>query len=109
MQRWNKICGVLFLSLFSSLVSNSQIKQSILYNPSSFKTFKSFHSTISADLKNENISTSSSPVKIINGDFYTQHFGFMCKQELALQKFSKLPLRIRLGSLQQCNYLEGKK
>ncbi len=44
----------------------------------------------------------------IPADFYTRSFGFFCKQELAVEKAIKLPLRFRLGSLQQCNYYEGK-
>jgi len=46
---------------------------------------------------------------VIPQDYYTQHFGIMCKKELALEKATKIPFRFRLGSLQQCNYLEGKK
>ena len=38
-----------------------------------------------------------------------QNWGFMCRQELKLEKFTKFSFRLRLGSLQQCNYLEGKK
>ncbi|WP_162915784.1 hypothetical protein [Paraflavitalea soli] len=48
------------------------------------------------------------PVSSISHDFYTQHFGFFCRQELHLEKTSGLPLRFRLGSLNDCNYLEGK-
>jgi len=44
----------------------------------------------------------------ISNNFYTQHFGFFCQQELKLEKVSGLPLRIRLGSLEQCNRIEGK-
>ena len=46
---------------------------------------------------------------IIKANYYTQHFGFVCKKELVVQKAIKVPLHIRLGSLQQCNYLEGKR
>ncbi|NII24411.1 hypothetical protein HB364_04945 [Pseudoflavitalea sp. X16] len=45
---------------------------------------------------------------VIGQNFYTQHFGFFCRQELRLEKASGLPLRFRLGSLKDCNYLEGK-
>ena len=49
-----------------------------------------------------------SRISVLPGDYYTQHFGFFCKRELALEKATKIPFRFRLGSLQQCNMLEGK-
>ena len=45
---------------------------------------------------------------IIRPDFYTINFGFFCKQELQFEKTMKIPLRFRLGSLQECNRLENK-
>ncbi|WP_276479416.1 hypothetical protein [Paraflavitalea pollutisoli] len=49
----------------------------------------------------------SSPSSITR-DYYTKHFGFFCRQELQFEKASGLPLRFRMGSLQDCDYLEGK-
>ena len=46
---------------------------------------------------------------ILDGDFYVQHLGFFCSKEYKLEKTTHIPLRFRLGSLEYCNYLEGKK
>jgi len=48
------------------------------------------------------------PCFIIAADYYTRNFGFFCKNELKLEKATKIPLRFRLGSLQYNDYLEGK-
>ena len=48
-------------------------------------------------------------LQVIPGDLSTCRYGFFCKKELVVEKAIKIPLRIRLGSLQQCNYYEGKK
>ena len=46
---------------------------------------------------------------LLPADFYVQNFGFFCKNEWKFEKTVHIPLRFRLGSLEYCNYLEGKK
>jgi hypothetical protein len=45
----------------------------------------------------------------LRADFYSQQLGFFCKQEIKMDKALKIPFRFRLGSVEQCNWLEGKR
>ncbi|RYE59142.1 MAG: hypothetical protein EOP48_01855 [Sphingobacteriales bacterium] len=56
-------------------------------------------------------STGIKPEATVSGlqkDLYIKGFGFFCKKEMQIEKSVRLPLRFRLGSLEQCNILEQK-
>jgi hypothetical protein len=51
--------------------------------------------------------TSYSIQNKIAPNYYTTQTGFFCNQERALEKKTKIPLRVRLGSLSYTEQLEG--
>jgi len=42
-------------------------------------------------------------------NFYSTHTGFFCQKELQLEKKTTIPFRFRLGSIDYCDKLEGKR
>jgi len=54
------------------------------------------------------ITTTKQILPIIPADYYSSNIGFFCKKELQLEKITWLPFKFRLGSVQQCDWLEGK-
>ncbi len=48
-------------------------------------------------------------ITIIPRDFYFSNVGFFCKKEVQIEKRLGLPVRFRLGSVDACNFLEGKR
>ncbi|MCW3092645.1 MAG: hypothetical protein JWP81_3714 [Ferruginibacter sp.] len=49
------------------------------------------------------------PVKqVISREFYTKQLGFFCKQEIKFEKATNIPFRFRLGSVAECDRMEGK-
>ncbi len=85
--------------IFATLSSNAQFfRDSITLKPHSTKDYKRF-----------SISTKQAFTPLIPGNFYTENMGYMCKQEKYFEKFSKIPFRFRLGSVNSNDRLEGKR
>ncbi len=57
-------------------------------------------------LDNQKSEQKSSPV--LSANFYVTQLGFFCRQEIKLEKITKIPFRFRLGSVSECDWLEGK-
>ncbi|MBL0356717.1 MAG: hypothetical protein IPP72_07370 [Chitinophagaceae bacterium] len=52
------------------------------------------------------VTVSAKPILAPN--FYTTQLGFFCKQEIKMDKVTRISIRFRLGSVEQCDWLEGK-
>jgi hypothetical protein len=50
-----------------------------------------------------------SPSMLISPTFYCDNLGFFCRQEIKFAKVTKIPFVFRLGSVEQVDYLEGKR
>lgn len=133
---WNKFCGIIGFFLILSVSSYAQtsiellsVKNNFFLKPASpivdgstklvplDKTSINFNSNASL-IKSKNHSVIKEPSNYfpftntdpnsIPADFSTCRYGFFCREELKIEKATKIPLRIRLGSMEQCNYYEGK-
>lgn len=48
------------------------------------------------------------PIRLVPADHYCKGLGFMCQKEWQLEKASAIPLRLRLGSVEYVDMMEGK-
>jgi hypothetical protein len=88
--------------------SKSQVQKNNKFN-SGFKIAK--HNNPGQKIIKLNPEIILTPVffSLINADYYTQNFGFFCKKELQFEKATKVPFKFRLGTVQYCDWMEGKK
>jgi hypothetical protein len=89
-----------------------QIADEKMARPTDIKSSKSpsqafFRPDINTYFKANN--KNQGPASVIKADFYTQNFGFFCKKELQFEKATKVLFKFRLGSVQYCDWMEGKK
>lgn len=106
MRNWNNFCGMLIILLLISLATKGQQADSVKVKKEAaqlipFQIFNkySLHQPLSAN--------SSKKISTNFGNPFA-HWGFMCIGEYKLEQKTGIPLRVRLGSLDYVNKLEGK-
>ncbi len=90
-----KKCCLILCCIVAGLPTNAQSRDSIRH-------FKKLQLKPLVDTKEKHIP------QLVKPDFYNQHLGFFCRQELKVEKAIKIPIKIRLGSNEQCSFLEQK-
>jgi hypothetical protein len=109
---WNKICGFILFLLLSCTFSVAQIAAfpNKEYNIFLLKNnLKRSDTAIHLTPLTFSIAIRENLKSPVTANFSTCTYGFFCREELRIEKATKMPIRFRLGSLEQCNYYEGKK
>jgi hypothetical protein len=113
MKKWYKICGFIgFFLTISAFVAAQQLhfkaitpKQGLyFFSPKAVTPVTRFV----APFRLQNNYFPQKIVLSVTPAGATQHYGFFCRAELKTDAVFKFPVRFRLGSLQYCDYLEGK-
>lgn len=106
MRNWNNFCGMLTILLLISAVSKAQQIDSVKVKK---EMMQKAHSSIfnKYNLLQPLSAISSKKIYTNLGNPFS-HWGFMCIGEYKLEQKTGIPLRVRLGSLDYVNKLEGK-
>ena len=49
------------------------------------------------------------PQPFLSPNYYVTQLAFFCRQEIKLEKTAKIPFKFRLGSVEDCDRMEGKR
>jgi hypothetical protein len=112
-QRFYKIIVVCFLTLFVRSIfaqdfSVDSVSRQLQTTAPLFELYRQHYQGNFSNLLHSG-DPEKPGIAVIKRSHYTDNFGFFCRKEFQFEARTKLPLRFRIGSLQQCNYLEGKR
>jgi hypothetical protein len=87
-------------NVFSQKLENTELKIQPL----------SLSKRLNAQINYRSSTSQLSPktMQVIEPNYYTDRLGYFCKQEIKFEKNTRVPLRFRLGSIADCDRLEGK-
>ena len=67
-----------------------------------------FTTSPQASLSPDTLSNGQLLAGVVQRDHYVKNLSFFCRQEWKWEKATRIPVRFRVGTLEQCNRLEGK-
>ncbi len=89
-----------FCMIFVAKISyGQQYTQFYRYLPDNKRFF--FNLSVFPQQENLNI--------ILPANFYCTQLGFFCQKEIQIESAIKIPFKFRLGNVQYCDWLEGKR
>ncbi|MGV3764936.1 MAG: hypothetical protein ACO1NW_02370 [Chitinophagaceae bacterium] len=107
---------IVFLILFNTLVFKSFSQKvpefslmrstEILWKKNHAKPVMLFSTKF---LMADSAAVQKAQVKPLMADFHTRHWGFFCAQEWKMEKAIRFPVKMRLGSVEYVDRMEGKR
>lgn len=70
---------------------------------------RQLNAVLSSECKQASVSFFPATLQPVAASWYADQFSFICRQEWQFQKNTGIPLRVRLGSLEYVDRLEGKR
>jgi len=101
---------VIFLFFCTIFVVSAVFSQKIIPRPGNllFARFEKEAPLQHSFLILHNVGVEEPAKTFFPADFYITQIGFFCKEEIKFEKLTKIPFRFRLGSVEECDRMEGK-
>lgn len=109
------LAGLFVITCLSHISAQSKLTIAPLYplTKSSNDLFSSFKAVsapayLTSFSVTENREHPGVKAPLAPNDYYQKHFGFFCRKEWKFEQRTQVPVKVRLGSYQEAQRLEGK-